>query len=176
MFNGPSPAWIKQWGTFSNQPSHKTAQRAAALPSAPRWVKAGRVLRDPDRLRAWIAWGGVLARRAVTDRLEAPRVRFSLKFGRPLPEWLREGYFLRLHANAERAYEPRPFPGELLVFSGAGMYEDETLGWAGLAEGGLRTYVVPGDHDDNREMMRAHNVGFVAKVLNDYCDTAETAQ
>ena len=95
--------------------------------------------------------------------------------GRPLPEWLRESYFLKLHARAERGYDPRPYAGEILIFSGEGMYDDVTLGWAGLAQGGVRTYVVPGEHKDNRDMMRPHHVGYVADILLRYCEDG-TAQ
>jgi hypothetical protein len=128
-----------------------------------------RVLRDPQRLRAWVAWGGFTARQRLIRRLEKPRVRWSLKHGRPLPEWLRESYFLHLHMRAERAYDPKPYRGEILAFSGEGMYDDLTLGWDGLADT-IRTYVVPGDHNDNRDMMRPQNVGFVADVLASYCE------
>jgi amino acid adenylation domain-containing protein len=173
MFNGPSPAWIRQWGSFRDHPKQQESRRAAAAErSASKTARAARVLRDPQRLRAWVKWSRVLARRRLTDRLEGPRVRWSLKHGRPLPEWLRESYFLKLHARAEWAYEPRPYPGELLIFSGEDMYDDVTLGWDGLAKGGIRTYIVPGEHHDNREMMRAEHVGFVADALLAYCSNA----
>jgi thioesterase domain-containing protein len=171
MFNGPSPAWIKTWGIFLNQPRFREARQAAARPPESTPAKVARVLRDPERIRKWVAWSGVLARRRVTDTLEGPRVRWSLNHGRPLPEWLRESYFLKLHARAERSYDPRPYPGEILIFSGEDMYDDVTLGWDGLADGGIRTYVVPGEHRDNRDMMRPQNVGFVADVLKGYCET-----
>jgi amino acid adenylation domain-containing protein len=176
MFNGPSPSWIKTWGIFLNQPRFRQARQAVQKPPASLPAKVVRVLRDPQRIRKWIAWGRVLARRRITDKLEGPRVRWSLKRGRPLPEWLRESYFLRLHARAERAYQPSAYPGELLVFSGEGMYDDLTLGWEGLAQN-IQTYVVPGDHKDNRDMMRPQNVGFVADILTSYCENgSETVE
>ena len=173
MFNGPSPSWIKEWGTFSNQPRHREARQVAATTRSSRGARVARVLRDPKRLRAWVSWGGVLARRRVTNAVEGPRVRWSLKHGRPLPEWLRESYFLKLHANAELAYEPQPYAGEILMFSGEDMYDDLTLGWDGLAERGIRTFVVPGAHKDNRDMMRPQNVGFVADTLIRCCDESD---
>src|SRR5438552_3229097 len=61
--------------------------------------------------------------------------RVALALGRPVPESLREAHFLRLHWKAERAYEPEPYGGDLLIFSGENLYEGPELGWSGLARG-----------------------------------------
>jgi amino acid adenylation domain-containing protein len=165
MFNGPSPSWIKQWGWFGNQPRHRQAFLAAAPPKRSFREKVERVIEDPSRIVDMVRRRYAWVVRRVTFRLERPRARLSLKFGRPLPEWLRESYFLRLHAWAEKAYTPEPIDGEILVFSGQGLYDDITLGWEGLANGGVKTYVVPGEHRGNRGVMRPGNVELVLDVL-----------
>jgi thioesterase domain-containing protein len=81
---------------------------------------------------------------------------------------------LRLHANAERAYKPEVYDGEILMFSGAGMYEDRELGWTGLAEGGIRVHPIPGEHKDNRELMREPHVGHVTEILQRYLGELQT--
>ena len=84
-----------------------------------------RALREPRRFVTGLLW-----------QVRIPRARLALKYGRPIPEALREVYFFRLHHFAERAYEPKPYPGEMLVFTGTGLYEDPELGWGGLRPGG----------------------------------------
>ena len=172
MFNGPSPAWIKKWGWFANQPSHRTARAAAAPPPLSRSAKVLRTLRSKERLSHWLHYGVWKTKRSVQERFEGPRARLSLALGRPLPEWLREHYFLRINFVAERAYDPQPYPGEILMFSGKGMYEDLELGWGGLAERGIVTYEVPGEHKDNRDVMRDAPARWVADVLADYLGDA----
>jgi hypothetical protein len=91
-----------------------------------------------------------------------------------LPETVREQYFLRIHGYAERAYEPRPYPAELVTFFGDRLYEDPTMGWDGLALGGVDAYAVPGEHSNNRQLMMEPNVGFVRDRLVEYLARSET--
>ena len=59
--------------------------------------------------------------------------------------------FERFRANhhALYAYEPDPYPGEVILFRAAERMREEadpTLGWGGLASGGLRIWDMPGNH------------------------------
>jgi thioesterase domain-containing protein len=170
MFNGPSPAWIAKWSWFGNQPQHRAKRVAASTPTLPTGARILRTLRSRERRKHMMQWGAWKLKRKIQEPLEPRRARLSFALGRPLPEWLRESYFLRLHAFAERAYEATPYDGEIILFSGAGLYEDPELGWSGLAERGIRVFSVPGDHRDNREMMREQHVKFVADRLTAYLD------
>jgi thioesterase domain-containing protein len=172
MFNGPSPSWIKQWGSFGNQPSHRE-QRVESQevgPALSGGAKALRVLFDAERRRRWrrhLVWR---ARKLALQRIERRWAELRVRRGRPVPERLREEYFLRLHAVAEHWYQPKIYDGEILMFSGAGLYDDLELGWTGLAEAGIRTHPTPGEHIDNRSMMREPNVRPVAEILLRYLD------
>ena len=165
-FNGPSPAWLKRWVWYGNQPSWRAAhpgpsqatkgeRRRKSLRSAA--GRARRAVREPGRLVSWAEW-----------RLRRPYTAAALALGRPVPERLREDYFLDLHGNAERAYEPSTYQGELIVFHGEDLYEDPTLGWEGLAAGGIRSYAVPGEHGNNRHAMLEPAVEFVKDRLHEY--------
>lgn len=163
IFNGPSPAWIKRWGWHGNQPSWLAKNPRPPKPTEEerrrrkREVRKQRVLRalrDPRRVWSGLMW----------DLWEL-RTRLALALGRPIPEQLRERYFLDLHAKAERAYEPRMFDGEILLFYGDGLYEDPTLGWEPYATGGVGSFAVPGEHAGNRDAMHEPEVGFVAEHL-----------
>jgi amino acid adenylation domain-containing protein len=149
MFNGPSPSWIRAWAAPDNQPSRRGGRVAQAR--GPRPAVHLRIA------RAAPAFFRGSAREVI--------VRLALATRRPLPERLRENHFLRLNAKAERAYEPRTYPGRIWIFYGQGLYEDPNLGWGGLAEGGLETYAIPGEHSNNRQMMNEPYVHFVGDRL-----------
>ncbi len=178
MFNGPSPGWIKRWGWYGNQPSWraKHAMPPVKTQSERRASKrrtrlqalvsiAGRIpraLRHPKRLLTGLAW--------YTRR---PRTKVLMAFGRPVPEPFREQFFFELHEQAQRAYEPSPYAGKLLVFYGEGLYEDPELGWGGLASE-IETVAVSGADSDNREMMAEPAVATVSDALEEYLAPAPT--
>jgi amino acid adenylation domain-containing protein len=174
MFNGPSPTWIKRWGWHGNQPSwlakHPRAPQATTQQRhrgklAAIKPRLRRALREPKRFWTALGW-----------YLWEPRTRLALALGRPIPEQLREKYFLQLHAKAEKAYDPPVYPGEVILFYGEGLYEDPTLGWEAFAAGGLRSYGVPGEHDSNRQAMMEPAVGFVSEKLQAYLDEVESGR
>jgi amino acid adenylation domain-containing protein len=171
VFNGPSPAWIKQWGWYGNQPSLRAKRLAhtqaeaetetapASAPTAPRRSFAQRVkgaLREPRKLLSGLLW-----------YTRTPRMKAMLALGRPVPEQFREQYFLVLHSRAEQAYQVQRYPGELLIFYGEGLYEDPSLGWEGFAES-VETHAVPGHNDNNRNAMMEPAVQHVAEWMEAY--------
>jgi amino acid adenylation domain-containing protein len=156
LFNGPSPAWIRRWGWFGNQPSQR-----ALRPRPPRITgrqRLLRALREPRRLFKAFAWH-------AAGRIDQLRVRIALARTRPIPERTREQFFFGLHARAERAYAPTAYPGVLMVFYGEGLYEDPELGWGELAQGGVQALAVPGENKNNRDAMREPGVRFVAEQI-----------
>ena len=72
-----------------------------------------------DRLRAQMAGLGMMGRvgflankvgRSLSYRVRQLRPAFYLKFGLPMPDDIRDHYFLTTHFEAERHYVPRPTP------------------------------------------------------------------
>jgi amino acid adenylation domain-containing protein len=163
MFNGPSPLWIRKYHWIGGQPSRRAA-RAQAPPPRPLTHRVAGVLTNPAKARHLAHHFAVKARWKL---VEPWQFRYSLRFGRPLPERVRESQFLRIAAQAERAYEPEPYPGSVHVFYGQGLYDDPDLGWAELVDS-LAIYEVPGEHEDNREAMAEPNVAFVADRLREH--------
>jgi amino acid adenylation domain-containing protein len=161
MFNGPSPSWIRKWERHSNQPSRRKPGPTEQPPRRTAKQRLARAARDPRRLFTASAWH-------AKQRLDKRSLRRAMARGRPVPERLREEFFLRLHSRAERAYEPVPYARDLLMFYGAGLYEDPELGWTGLAQEGIQSFAVPGEHDENRDAMKEPNVGFIAEKLEEY--------
>ena len=153
-FNGPSPSWIR-----TRRQSSSGARAAVRQRSRGRRV-AG-VLASPKK--QW-RWSRHLLWRFRHRFVWPTRARLSLRSGGALPEHIREDYFLNIHAIAELAYEPEPYPGSMIVFYGAGLYDDPTLGWKGLAAG-IETVAVPGEHTGNRMMMAEPYVADVSERL-----------
>ena len=160
VFNGPSPAWVRKWGWYGNQPSQ--THKHVRTPRPGKKKRILRALREPRRLATGLLW-----------ETRRPRARIALALKRPLPEALREYYFFRLHHLAEVAYEPRPYEGEMLVFYGDGLYEDPDLGWTGLATRGILNHAIPGADDNNRQAMAEPGVSFVAEQLQEYLGRTE---
>jgi hypothetical protein len=161
IFNGPSPSWLRRYGFFGNQPSHlKVRPRPTRVSRSQRLLRA---LREPRRFGTALAW---YWQRVTRER----RIEYALSRGRPLPERVREQFFLNLHFKAERAYEPTPYEGDLLVFYGDGLYDDPELGWGGLANAGIATWAVPGKHTGNRDAMAEPSVAFISDRLPEYLE------
>ena len=174
IFNGPSPAWIRNAGagTATSPRGEATDLRQIELHREERFQRElgrfRRALREPRRLRTALIWywkhaGG------------KHRARVGLALGWPLREEVREQYFLDLHARAEHAYEPELYDGDLVVFYGEGLYEDPELGWGGYTTHKIHTYGVPGDHNNNRQLMIEPFVDFVAERLQDHLDPSSPA-
>jgi thioesterase domain-containing protein len=170
MFNGPSPAWIRRYGWYGNQPSQRG--RHAKSPPLRGKARLVRALREPRRFQTALAW---YLRKASRRWIDVRRAELALRLRRPLPERIREQFFLDLHARVERAYEPKPYPRDLIVFHGEGLYEDPELGWGGLADRGIATHAVPGEHTNNRQAMAEPSAGFIAERLQEYLAGAELA-
>jgi acyl carrier protein len=158
-FNVPSPSWIKRWGWFGNQPSIRR-RRPPRPPSPPLGPRLKRALREPVRFKRAFLYH-------ASQRVSPLRARLALALRRPLPEQAREQFFLNLHAVAERAYEPVPYPGRMVVFYGDGLYEDPALGWSDIVPGGVETFAVPGSHENNRQVMMEPYVAFVHDRLRE---------
>ena len=114
-------------------------------------------MREPFRIRRAFLYHS-------KQRLGPVRTRIALALERPIPEELRERYFLDLHMKAERAYEPKPYPGKMLTFYGQDLYEDPSLGWSDTVSD-LETHGVPGQHDNNRQVVNEPYVEFVRDRL-----------
>ncbi len=154
-FNGPSPLYIK-----------RNMERAAAA------VTRGREGSDTEgreplssSLRTRIR---KVVRRRVRQMRRAPRImlrNFYLRLGLPLPESARDTFFRTSNNKAELLYHPSPYPGRMLLFRARKVFTDPELGWGQLVGGGIDAYEIPGDHDDQRSIMKEPSVSLVAHHL-----------
>ena len=103
-------------------------------------------------------------------KLQARKHRLLLQVDRLFwPEAIR-----RVHRTGYRAtttYTARPYPGKATLFRATeqphGIYEDRTLGWGQLVQGGLEIYDTPGHHGAIVREPRARGLAKqLTKVLN----------
>ena len=69
-----------------------------------------------------------------------------LREGRRLPLGLRLTYFLGMARRAARGYDPRPYPGRLVLLRAIDNPRDPHKRWGGMSTDGLDIYDIPGNH------------------------------
>ncbi len=62
-------------------------------------------------------------------------------------------------------YEPKPYQGSMVVFRSPGIYNDPYLGWKDFVKQGIRTFDIPGDHENRRDILNEPFVGALAEKL-----------
>ena len=80
----------------------------------------------------------------------------------------------RTNCHALAAYEPRSYPGPLMLvraLNGADDHVDPTLGWAALASGRVSTHVIPGDH---YSLLQRPTVELLEAIVRVELDESET--
>ena len=107
-------------------------------------------------------------RRITRYRMQMFSACACLAFGMRVPQALRTIYIATTLNQIERGYAPVPYPEQLLLFRGRGLYDDDpNMGWEGFAsrlevreigDGGLRT---------RRDIMNEPLVGLLARDLAD---------
>jgi non-ribosomal peptide synthetase component F/thioesterase domain-containing protein len=112
-------------------------------------------LADWRRFRAGeFSFGEFLAKRGTMQRLPGPLIRRSAagdETPRSLPEpELYDQWLLRYLQDTTARYEPKPYPGKLVLFRSrqepTGWLFDPRAGWDAVAVGGVELHMVDGDH------------------------------
>jgi amino acid adenylation domain-containing protein len=165
VFNGPSPSWIRRYGTIGGQTSMR---EAPVRPERSLPARVVAVLTNPTKIRRW---SGHLAWRLEKAFVDPLRIRLAMRFDRPLNEEQREIFFLEIAGHAQTVYEPSRYPGPMVVFYGDGVYEDPALGWSGSAAS-VETYGIAGPHRGNRTLMAEPAVSQLAARMQEVLDRA----
>jgi thioesterase domain-containing protein len=88
----------------------------------------------------------------LRDRWEQVASRAYRTAGRPLPHTLRYHELQRLNVDILLKYEPAPYAGKIVLFRALeqprGVYQEPTMGWSGIARGGLQLVNIPANHNN----------------------------
>lgn len=86
----------------------------------------------------------------------------------PLPDSLRNTYFLIINAKAERKYRHQSYPGSMVVFRDQGPYPDPHLGWGRFVQGEITSSEIRVSASDHRALMQEPAVREVADKIEEY--------
>jgi amino acid adenylation domain-containing protein len=86
----------------------------------------------------------------------------------PLPDVLRNSYFLNINAIAERRYRHQTYPGTMVIFRDQGPYADPYLGWARFVQGEIEACEIPVSADHHRALMQEPAVRMLAEKMEEY--------
>jgi FkbH-like protein len=110
-----------------------------------------KLLRSEDKVRYLVAKTAKVKKKLLRKFLwkkNEMSIAFNSATGRPLPKDIQRNH--KAIEQAMRNYIPEPYGGPLTVFRAAtqpsGVIRDDSLGWQGLALGGLELHEVPGFH------------------------------
>jgi amino acid adenylation domain-containing protein len=93
---------------------------------------------------------------------------YYLKRRRPLPDMLRNSYFLNINSLAEDRYQHQTYPGTMVVFRDQGPYPDPHLGWGRFVKGEIVAYEIPVSVRDHRALMQEPAVRMLAEKIEEY--------
>jgi hypothetical protein len=94
--------------------------------------------------------------------------QYYLTRRRPLPDYLRNSFFLEINSVAEDRYQHRPYPGSMVVFRDQGPYPDPYLGWQRFVEGSIEAFEVPVSVAHHRAIMQEPAVAILAERMQEY--------
>ena len=173
-------AGINAVGPGGYEHIHRPA--AVALQSkVTRHRQAARRLGGSSRLLYWARAAARSAGSRASRQLRRTAARLFLWAGRPLPETMRDEFFLSLSYESIGAYRPQGvYPGRMIHFRAEAIpseseYATPQLGWTGYAAGGLEFHVVPGVHARHRTIMDEPAVAVLAAQVATVLETAQAA-
>jgi len=85
------------------------------------------------------------------------------------------GRIARLHVTqsnylVQTKYNPRPYPGSMIIFRSPEIYWDPYLGWKTYIKGKIKTFDIPGKHKTRRDVMNEPHVQILAKQLQNFLE------
>jgi thioesterase domain-containing protein len=103
----------------------------------------------------------------IHQRVQKLWIKLYLRLGLKLPAALRLTAIHDAGLEAAHTYVPQPYPGRLILFRATKVSVDPTLGWDGLASGGIDVYDVPGKHNtiETEGMLTEPHVSVLAEKL-----------
>jgi thioesterase domain-containing protein len=132
--------------------------------------------REPNGRVRWASVPDRIAN-SVLYRFRPLRRVFHTALRLPMPDFVRDQYFLGAHHVAEIAYRPRPTTSPMAMFLGKGIYEDAPEAWRRLAQGPFEQELIPGNHFfGERTLLKEPAVSLLADRLEACLNRRPAAQ
>jgi hypothetical protein len=132
------------------------------LDASGKWDFIARRIRD--RLRR--KYRGIYRHLRGVGRRSLCRILVVLRL--PLPDNMRNYYFLYTSTIAETRYKPQPYSGSMLIFRDQGPYRDPNLGWARFVTGNIESRELPVTVNHHRALLQEPVVHRVAEEIEEY--------
>jgi amino acid adenylation domain-containing protein len=94
--------------------------------------------------------------------------RIYILLRQPLPDNIRNYYFLYINTIAEMKYRPKPYSGDMVVFRSQGPYPDPNLGWSRFVSGAIASHEIQVNTAHHRALMQEPAVLTVIEILKRY--------
>jgi amino acid adenylation domain-containing protein len=149
-----------------------SALRRERQVSKPLRAKLATFLASPGSMLCGLA---VRLKGRLWYKLQPTTFRTLLACGLRVPQSLRTDYVGRTLGAAERAYDPKPYSGSLILFSGAdNEHFGENQGWSGLATSFEHHIIGQGDHLARRDLFDEPLVAETAREMAACLETARS--
>jgi amino acid adenylation domain-containing protein len=168
LFNAPSPVYSRRGTSLalrgeSNPSGH--VNRLAKLNLRGKKKKFTYLLKTAGNSLAW-RWRQLRGQiRSLFHKTKMLRCKCNIMLGRPLPEKLREAFFLNTNLRAELNYVPQPYPGSLILISAQGHFSEPLLGWGQSVAGLIEAFEINVDDQEERALMKEPHIRLVAELL-----------
>ena len=92
---------------------------------------------------------------------------YYIKRGIPLPDYMRNKYFVFANSRAERRYKLQPYRGSIVVFHDQVPYPDSRQGW-GRFTSDIDVVEIPVPVEHHRGLLQEPAVGLLAEKIKEY--------
>lgn len=119
------------------------------------------------RSRALYKWSGKFVHRKVALPTRHRIYAYYGQRSRPLPDYIRDKYFLYANSRLERNYQHRLYSGGIVIFRDALPYRDSALGWGRFSRD-IEVYEIPVAVKHHRALLQEPAVGLLATKIEEY--------
>lgn len=112
----------------------------------------------------------LIAYYAIVFKARGIAYDFYSENGRVMPDSLRRQYVVDALDKALKKYQPKTYPGQLVIFRSPKLFKTPHLRWKKFIAGGMKIHDMPGDYKNRRFMMYEPYVGALAEELKKYLD------
>ena len=112
----------------------------------------------------------LIAYYAIAYKARGIAYDFYREKGRVMPDSLRRQYVVDALDKALKKYQPKTYPGQLVIFRSPKIFKTPHLRWKNLISGGIKIHDMPGDYKNRRFIMYEPFVRALAEEVKKYLD------
>jgi thioesterase domain-containing protein len=158
LFNAPSPFYSRRVRSLA-LPGERHTSNGHATP----WAKLN--LRGKKKKFTYLLKTVNHSLKSLLHKTKMLHCQCNILLGRPLPEKLREAFFLNTNLRAELNYVPQQYPGSVILISAQGHFNEPLLGWGQSVAGLIEAFEINVDDREEQALMTEPYIRLVAERL-----------